>query len=92
MYKTWTGEAANAESLARNLEAHLNEHAAEVIAVSYAVAGSHHVLAVYRELDGALDVHEEAAVTLAEQIIEEAPPWTGDPRSSSPGPFGTATE
>ena len=72
MYKTWTGQSDDMDTLARNLEAHLNEYADEVVSVSYAVAGAHYVLAVYREIEMASDAREEAAVTVAEQIIDEA--------------------
>jgi hypothetical protein len=70
MFKAWTSSAANGESLARDLEAHLNEHADEVISVSYAVETDHYVLAVYRPVDSG--GQEEAAVAYAEHIIDEA--------------------
>ncbi|HLJ68894.1 MAG TPA: hypothetical protein VKX16_16175 [Chloroflexota bacterium] len=70
MYRTWTASAEDAESLARALEAHLNEFAEEVISVGYAVTGSHHVLAVYRELEGSLQAG--AVVAVAEQILDES--------------------
>jgi hypothetical protein len=68
MYKTWTASRDDGRVLARELEAHLNEFAAEVVSVSYAVSKSHYVLAVYRPVDS----QEEAAVTLAEQIIDQS--------------------
>jgi hypothetical protein len=72
MYRTWVSSASDAETLARALEAHLNEHAEDIIAVSYAVTTAHHVLAVYREIDISTQQPVEAAVTVAEQIIDEA--------------------
>ncbi|GAC1321154.1 MAG: hypothetical protein NVSMB22_06320 [Chloroflexota bacterium] len=74
MYKTWTAHAEDADALARSLEAHLNEFAEEVVSVSYAIGTDHCVLAVYRQIDAGTDVREEAAVTLAEKIIDEASP------------------
>jgi hypothetical protein len=68
MYKTWVSSAADAETLARDLEVHLNEFASEVISVSYAVSNVHSVLAVYRDIDHST----EAAVAVAEQIIDGA--------------------
>lgn len=72
MYKTWTAHGDDAEGVARQLEAHLNEYAQHVVSVAYAVAGQHYVLAVYKEVEAAVDMREEAAVTLAEHIIDEA--------------------
>lgn len=72
MFKSWYGSAGEMEILARQLEAHLNEFAEEVISVSYAVSGSHYVLAVYRELD--VSSEQEQAVSVAEQIIDDAHP------------------
>lgn len=72
MYKTWTDSASDCQSLARSLEAHLNEYAAEIVSVSYAVADAHYVLAVYREIEPELQAQEEEAVTLAAQIIDQA--------------------
>lgn len=69
-FETWTSCSDNAESLARALEAHLNEFAATVISVAYAVTDVHHVLAVYEPIDAASTAAEEAAVTVAEQIID----------------------
>lgn len=71
MYRTWTGSAEDAITVARALEVHLNEYAEEIVSVSYAVSGAHHVLAVYREIE-ALGHEEEAAVTVAEEILDEA--------------------
>lgn len=71
MYRTWTTSAGDAETVARDLEAHLNEFAAEVISVTYAVGAEHTVLAVYRAIDVAGSVSEEAVVTAAEHIIDE---------------------
>ncbi len=70
MFKTWSCSAMDAESVARELEGHLNEYAEEVVSVSYAVNEGHHVLAVYREIEATLDEREEAAVSFAEQIID----------------------
>jgi hypothetical protein len=72
MYKTWVSSAANAETLARDLEVHLNEFASEVISVSYAVSNVHSVLAVYRDIDLTVAQPAEAAVAVAEQIIDGA--------------------
>jgi hypothetical protein len=69
MFKTWTTSAADAETAARDLEAHLNEFAEEVISVAYAVERGHHVLAVYREIEPMAD---GAVVAVAEQIIDHA--------------------
>ncbi|HZS94049.1 MAG TPA: hypothetical protein VFA78_04570 [Chloroflexota bacterium] len=74
MYKCWTCQGSDAGEAARYLEAHLNEFAAEVISVAYAVADQHYILAVYRSVDAAAPAVEEAAVTAAEQIIERAGP------------------
>lgn len=70
MYKTWTTSAGDAEAVARGLEAHLNEYADEVVSVCYAVTDRHHVLAVYRPVEPAGHGREEAAVAVAEQIID----------------------
>ena len=72
MYKCWTCQGKDAGEAARSLEAHLNEFAAEVISVAYAVEGLHYVLAVYRAVDAAAPAAEEAAVSAAEHIIERA--------------------
>jgi hypothetical protein len=69
MFKTWTSSALDAETVARDLEAHLNEFAEEVVSVAYAVDSGHHVLAVYREIEPLADV---AVVAVAEQIIDHA--------------------
>jgi hypothetical protein len=72
-FETWTSSADDAESLARSLEAHLNEFAERVISVSYSVNAGHHVLAVYEPVgpiaEGAV---EEEAIIVAEQIIDGA--------------------
>jgi hypothetical protein len=70
MYKTWVS-SGEIVTLARELEAHLNEFAAEVVSVSYAVTDSHHVLAVYKLVEPSTS-GQEVAVSAAEQIIEEA--------------------
>ena len=72
MFEVWTANDTDAEGLARRLEAHLNEFAAEVVSVSYAVAGKHFVMAVYRPVEPADDVALEAVVELAEEIVAGA--------------------
>jgi hypothetical protein len=70
MFKAWATSAPDGQTLARAVEAHLNEYADEVVSVAYAVTDRHHILAVYRPLDAAPGLGEEAAVAVAEQIIE----------------------
>ncbi len=70
MYKTWVS-SGDIVSLTRELEAHLNEFAEEVVSVAYAVNNGHHVLAVYKLVEPA-DETSEAVVSVAEHIIEEA--------------------
>lgn len=73
MFKTWTDSNDELGSLAKSLEGHLNEYADEVISVSYAIAeGRHFVLAVYRVVESNGDRRMEAAVDLAEGILEQA--------------------
>lgn len=73
MFKTWTASDDDNQALARLVEGHLNEHAEVIISVSYSVeAGRHPVLAVYKPVEAADDGHLEAAVSIAEQIVEEA--------------------
>jgi hypothetical protein len=72
MFKVWTGSDADADSLARQLEAHLNEFAAEVVAISYSVADDHFVMAVYRPVEVSVDDRMEAAVGVAEDIVSDA--------------------
>jgi hypothetical protein len=72
MFRTWTGAAEDGESLARLLEAHLNEYAEVVISVGYTVSDQHYALAVYTPVDTAATEGEEAAVAVAEQIIDGA--------------------
>lgn len=75
MFKTWTASAKELPALARAVEGHLNEFAEEVISVSYAIAGAeHHVLVVYRPVELELDATLEAAVSVAEDIVESASP------------------
>lgn len=69
-YETWTSSDGDPQSLARALEAHLNEFAERVISVCYAVAGQHYVLAVYEPVEPAVAGGEEVAVIVAEQIID----------------------
>lgn len=69
MYKTWATTARDREALARDVESHLNEFAAEVISVTYAVTDVHHALLVYRAID--TSVEADSAVAVAEQIIDD---------------------
>lgn len=71
MYRSWVFSADDGETVARHLEAHLNEFADEVVSVSYAVTKRHHVLAVYRAIETALGDAAGEAVSVAEQIIDE---------------------
>jgi hypothetical protein len=72
MYKTWTAAAIDPTLLARDLEAHLNEYADEVISVAYAIGQDHRVLAVYRAIDAASGAVQENAVSVAEQILDHS--------------------
>lgn len=72
MYKAWSASAEDGRTLARGLEAHLNEFAHEVVSVSYAIDKDHHVLAVYKPVEPDVVQAQEAAVTFAEQIIDKA--------------------
>ncbi len=72
MYKAWSASAQDVGTLARGLEAHLNEFAYEVVSVSYAIDKHHHVLAVYRPLEPDIGDSHEVAVSVAEQIIDSA--------------------
>lgn len=72
MYKTWTAVGDDGDTVARDLEAHLNEFADEVVSVCYAVTGQHHVLAVYRAIEPVGEAAHEAAVSVAESIIDRA--------------------
>ena len=72
MFKAWAHSDVDRDSLVKELEHHLNEHAEEVISVSFAVSGGFHVLAVYREVESGLEGAAEAAVDVAEEIIEQA--------------------
>lgn len=73
MFKTWTAAQEDLETLAKALEGHLNEFAETVVGMSYAIAGDrHHVLVVYQGLDAAQDDRMEAAVSIAEGIVEQA--------------------
>jgi hypothetical protein len=83
MYKAWWASAEGGEELAQKLEAQLNEFAGEVIAVSYAVdTGTHHVLAVYREVESSEGSSAEEAVAVAERIIDRMHPQEPDIYSS----------
>lgn len=70
MYKAWSTSASDGVVLARAVEAYLNEYAAEVLTVSYAIDQRHHVMVVYRPLDPEIYAREETAVAVAEQIID----------------------
>jgi hypothetical protein len=72
MFRVWTANDDDPEDLARRLEAHLNEFAAEVIDVSYSVRNSHFVMAIYRPVEPAVDARSEAAVSVAEEIVGDA--------------------
>ncbi len=73
MFKTWTASHEEAAALAEILEAYLNEFAEKVISVGYAVTDERHqVMVVYQVLEAAKDDRMEAAVTLAENIVEQA--------------------
>lgn len=74
MFKAWTGSAGDAETLARSLEAHLNEFAAQVVSIGYAVAGGHHALVVYRSIDMSESEPTQTAVEVAESILDDARP------------------
>lgn len=69
-FQTWTSSNTDAGTLGRELEAHLNEFAERVISVAYAVTDAHYVFALYEPVQPAGDASEEAAVTVAEQIID----------------------
>jgi len=69
MYRAWSVSASDPSMLARLLEAHLNEFAAEVISVGYAVTDAHHALAVYRALEVGEEPRVEAALAAAESIV-----------------------
>jgi hypothetical protein len=72
MFKVWTASDSDPEALARRLQAHLNEFAADVLDIGYSVAERHFVLAVYRQLEASEDDHVEAAVDIAEEIVGDA--------------------
>jgi hypothetical protein len=72
MYKAWHTSASNPATLARRIEAHLNEHAHEVLSVSYAISGEHFALVVYRPTELIEAGTELAAVESAEHIIEQS--------------------
>lgn len=72
MFKAWTDSADDPELLARSLEAHLNEFAAEVVAVSYDSGDKHRVLAVYRTIEPAVSDSAEAVLAEAESLLDEA--------------------
>ena len=74
MFRTWTASDDDPEALARVVEGRLNEYAEVIHSVSYSVsAGRHYVMAVYTEIDFATgDEQLEAAVSLAEEIVEGA--------------------
>lgn len=73
MFKTWTISGEELPALARAVEGHLNEFAEEVISVSYAIAeDQHHVLVVYRPVELEHEASLEAAISIAEDIVEAA--------------------
>ena len=72
MFKTWSASDSEPEALARMLEGHLNEFAQEVVSVGYAVADRHFVIVVYRTIEPAEGARVEAAVSMAEEIVEQA--------------------
>lgn len=72
MYKALTISATLPDELARGVEAHLNEFAAEIVSVSYAIGDGHHALVVYREIDTSGEAASDQAVAVAEQIIEDS--------------------
>lgn len=74
MFKTWASSSSEIESLTRDLEAHLNEFADEVISVAYAVTDRHFVLAVYRRVELSIEDRQEVAISEAEHIIEGLQP------------------
>jgi hypothetical protein len=70
MYRSWTCSGENGETVARALEAHLNEFAGEVVSVCYAVDETHYVLVVYREIAGLAEEAPAIAVAEAEHILD----------------------
>ena len=72
MFKTWTASDDDPQALARALEGQLNEFALEVVSVAYAVAEKHFVIVVYRQVEAAQNDRQEAAVGVAEEIMEQA--------------------
>ncbi len=72
MFKTWTASDDDLETLARALEGHLNEFAQEVVSLGYAIAEKHYVIVVYRVVEPAQNDRQEAAVSVAEEIVERA--------------------
>ncbi len=72
MYKAWWCSAPAGETLAKLVEAHLNEFADEVISVAYSISDEHNVLAIYREIAESHESEMEASVSIAEQILDEA--------------------
>ena len=58
--------------MARAVEGHFNEFAEKVINVSYAIGGRHFVMVVYRQVEAAQNDRQEAAVSVAEEIVEQA--------------------
>ena len=72
MFKTWTASDEDPEALARAVEGHLNEFAEEVISVSYGIGGRHFVMVGYRKVEAAQNDRQEAAVSVAEEIVEQA--------------------
>ena len=93
MYRVWTASADDGESLARVLEAHLNEFAAEIISVCYNVTDEHRALAVYRSIDVYDEPLADAVVATAELIVDESQEsgaWRRMARWRLPSPLPTA--
>lgn len=72
MYKTWGTSAEDVETLERAVDSFLNEYVGTLISVSYAVSERQYVLVVYEPVDIEGTAGEEAAVTAAEEILEQA--------------------
>jgi hypothetical protein len=72
MYKTWGTSAEDLETLERALDLFLNEYVGTLISVSYAISERHHVLVVYEPVEVESTAREEAAVSAAEEILEQA--------------------
>jgi hypothetical protein len=71
MYRAWTASADDPEELSRAVELHLNEFAAEIVSVAYAVDRSHHALVVYRPIGAEVSEDAAEAVATAGALLEE---------------------